>query len=397
MKKLLTLFIILSMVVYTTSCDNGFDDLNVNPTASVDLDVNPKFAYLFLKSAGDEFEHSFTTILCAGQLTQQVIDTDFPQSSIYTIREDLQAAWWIVAYQNTIKSVVDIIAQLENEGNVGTEMGIARIWKAYLFHTIVDQYGDTPYFDAGSGFLTGNIRPAYDDAQEIYMDMLNEIEEGVAQIGSSSTLGAADLIYGGDTAKWKKFGNSLMLRLAMRIKNVDGASSSAWVAKAIAGGHGVMVGSAEMVASKTIVENASASDELAVLVAAVTAAGLVETLQSAGPFTVLAPTNAAFAKLPAGTVDTLLKAENIETLKTILTCHVVAAKAMAADVIKMAADNGGMAELGTVGGCILTAKYYYNKVTFTDENGNVATVTIADVPQKNGVIHVIDTVLLPKS
>ena len=169
------------------------------------------------------------------------------------------------------------------------------------------------------------------------------------------------------------------------------------VAPAIAGGHGIMVGSAEMVASKTIVENASASDELAVLVAAVTAAGLVDTLQSAGPFTVLAPTNAAFAKLPAGTVDTLLKPENIDLLKTILTCHVVAAKAMAADVIKMAADNGGMAELGTVGGCRLTAKYQYNKVTFTDENGNVATVTIADVPQKNGVIHVIDTVLLPKS
>ena len=236
MKKLLTLFITLSMLVFTTSCDNDFEDLNVDPTASTDLDVNPKFAYLFLKSAGDEFEHSYTNILCAGQLTQQVIDTDFPQSSIYTIREDLQAAWWIVAYQNTIKSVVDIIAQLENEGNVGTEMGIARIWKAYLFHTIVDQYGDTPYFDAGSGFLTGNIRPAYDDAQEIYMDMLNEIEEGVAQIGSSSTLGTADLIYGGDTAKWKKFGNSLMLRLAMRIKNVDAAASTAWANKAITGG-----------------------------------------------------------------------------------------------------------------------------------------------------------------
>ncbi len=161
--------------------------------------------------------------------------------------------------------------------------------------------------------------------------------------------------------------------------------------------HGVMVGSTEMVASKTIVENASASDELAVLVAAVTAAGLVETLQGDGPFTVLAPTNAAFAKLPAGTVDTLLKPENIGTLKTILTCHVVAAKAMAADVIKMATDNDGMATVGTVGGCTLTAKYSNGKVTFTDENGNVATVTIADVPQKNGVIHVIDTVLLPKS
>ena len=167
-------------------------------------------------------------------------------------------------------------------------------------------------------------------------------------------------------------------------------------AQAVAGGHGVMVGSAEMVPSKTIVENASASDDLAVLVAAVTAAGLADTLQSDGPFTVLAPTNAAFAKLPAGTVDTLLKPANIEMLKTILTCHVIAAKAMAADVIKMAVDNGGMAEVGTVGGCMLTAQYDNKKVTFTDENGNVATVTIADVPQKNGVIHVIDTVLLPK-
>lgn len=164
-----------------------------------------------------------------------------------------------------------------------------------------------------------------------------------------------------------------------------------------AGGHGVMVGGAEMVADKTIVENASASEDHTTLVAAITAAGLVDTLQGEGPFTVLAPTNAAFEALPAGTVDTLLMAENLETLQTVLTCHVVAAKAMAADVIKMATDNGGMAEVGTIGGCMLTAKYEDDKVTFTDENGNAATVTIADVPQKNGVIHVIDTVLLPKS
>ena len=129
----------------------------------------------------------------------------------------------------TIKTVVDIIAQLESEGNVGTEMGIARIWKAYLFHTIVDQYGDTPYFQAGRGFLRLELFDRHMMMiKEIYMDMLNELEEGVAQLGSSSTLGTADLIYGGDTAKWKKFGNSLMLRLAMRIKNVDAAASTAW-------------------------------------------------------------------------------------------------------------------------------------------------------------------------
>jgi len=166
---------------------------------------------------------------------------------------------------------------------------------------------------------------------------------------------------------------------------------------AIAGGHGVMVGGAEMVDTKTIVENASASEDHTTLVAAVTAAGLVETLQGDGPFTVLAPTNAAFDALPEGTVETLLMPENKEMLQTVLTCHVVAAKAMAADVITMVADDGGSHEVGTVGGCKLMAKYDDDKVTFTDENGNVATVTIADVPQKNGVVHVIDTVLLPKS
>lgn len=165
----------------------------------------------------------------------------------------------------------------------------------------------------------------------------------------------------------------------------------------LAGGHGVMVGGTEMVATKNIVENASESSVHTTLVAAVVAADLAGLLSSEGPFTVLAPTNDAFAALPEGTVDTLLKPENIETLQTILSCHVVAANAMAADVLKMIADGGGEATLGTAGGCSLTAKYDNDKVTFTDENGNVATVTIADAAQKNGVIHVIDTVLLPKS
>ena len=234
MKKIIILFIAISMTM--VSCDNGFEDLNVDPTASTELELNPKFAYLFLKSAAEEGELSFTSILCNGQLVQQVIDQQFPQSSIYTIREDLQTAWWITQYTTTIKTVVDIINQLEVEGNVGTEMGIARMWKVFIFHVLVDQYGDTPYFQAGRGFLDGVVRPAYDDDQAIYMDMLNELEEGIAQIGGSSTLGGADLVFNGDTNKWKKFGNSLMLRLAMRIKNVDPSASNAWVQKAINGG-----------------------------------------------------------------------------------------------------------------------------------------------------------------
>lgn len=158
-----------------------------------------------------------------------------------------------------------------------------------------------------------------------------------------------------------------------------------------------MVGGAEMFADKNIVDNAVNSKDHTTLVAAVKAAGLVETLQGAGPFTVFAPVNAAFDALPAGTVDTLLKPENKDQLTKILTCHVVPAAAMAADVGKMIADGSGMAKIKTVGGCELTAKLDGEKVNIVDENGNAATVTIADVKQSNGVIHVIDKVLLPKS
>lgn len=157
-----------------------------------------------------------------------------------------------------------------------------------------------------------------------------------------------------------------------------------------------MVGGAPMYAEKNIVENAVNSKDHTTLVAAVKAAGLVETLQGKGPFTVFAPTNEAFAALPKGTVETLLKPENKDKLTRILTCHVVAAKAMSSDVARMVKADGGAHEVKTVGGCGLTLKDKGGKVTVTDESGNVAHVTIADVEQSNGVIHVIDKVLLPK-
>ncbi len=156
------------------------------------------------------------------------------------------------------------------------------------------------------------------------------------------------------------------------------------------------VGGAAMFEDKNIVENAMNSKDHTTLVAAVKAAGLVETLQGNGPFTVFAPTNEAFEALPKGTVDTLLKPENKEKLTKVLTCHVVAADAMASTIEKMIKDDNGTHDVKTVGGCILKAKEDMGKITLTDENGNVAHVTIADVKQSNGVIHVIDKVLLPK-
>jgi uncharacterized surface protein with fasciclin (FAS1) repeats len=175
-----------------------------------------------------------------------------------------------------------------------------------------------------------------------------------------------------------------------------GLTAVAALTASVAFAENPMVGGAAMFEDKNIVENAVNSADHTTLVAAVTAAGLVETLSGAGPFTVFAPTNEAFAKLPAGTVEDLLKPENKDTLVKILTCHVVAANAMSGDIVGMIEADGGKHVVSTVGGCEFTVSTADGKVMIEDGMGNMATVTIADVKQSNGVIHVIDTVLLPK-
>lgn len=183
------------------------------------------------------------------------------------------------------------------------------------------------------------------------------------------------------------------------------ALSLAGATAALAASHGgkkvmkmetVMVGGAPMFPSKNIIQNAVNSKDHTTLVAAVKAAGLVKTLSGKGPFTVFAPTNAAFAKLPKGTVETLLKPENKGQLTKILTYHVVAANALSSAIGKMIKDDGGKHPVKTVSGGKLVASMEGGNIYLTDENGGKAKVTIADVRQSNGVIHVIDTVLLPK-
>lgn len=156
-----------------------------------------------------------------------------------------------------------------------------------------------------------------------------------------------------------------------------------------------MVGGAAMMKTKNIVENASAANNLTTLVAAVKAAGLVETLSGKGPFTVFAPDDAAFGKLPEGTVGTLVKPENKATLSKILTYHVVAGKYDAKKIMKAIKKGNGKAELKTVSGGTLTAMMEGESVVLMDEKGGKSTVTTANVMQSNGVVHVIDTVVMP--
>ena len=155
------------------------------------------------------------------------------------------------------------------------------------------------------------------------------------------------------------------------------------------------VGGAAMYKTKNIVENAVNAKDLTTLVAAVKAAGLVETLSGNGPFTVFAPTNAAFDKLPAGTVETLVKPENKGTLTKILTYHVVAGNADSKSILKAIKKGGGKAEFKTVSGGTLTAMLEGSNVVLMDEKGGKSIVTTADVRQSNGVVHVIDSVVLP--
>ncbi len=156
-----------------------------------------------------------------------------------------------------------------------------------------------------------------------------------------------------------------------------------------------MVGGAAMFPTKNIIENAVNSKVHTTLVAAVKAAGLVDTLSSPGPFTVFAPTNAAFAKLPAGTVETLVKPESKDTLTAILTYHVVAGRVTSADVLKAIRAGRGVGTLTTVQGGKLTARLVGKRIVITDAKGGRSTVTTANVMQSNGVIHVVDSVLLP--
>jgi uncharacterized surface protein with fasciclin (FAS1) repeats len=188
------------------------------------------------------------------------------------------------------------------------------------------------------------------------------------------------------------------MKLSLRALSLAAMLSvSAIAGSAVIAQENPMVGGAAMPATNNIVENAVNSADHTTLVAAVQAAGLVETLSGEGPFTVFAPVNAAFDALPAGTVEGLLAPEAKDQLTAVLTYHVIAGDIHSADLVKLIQDNGGEYKAATVQGGELTFSLDGDMVKITDANGGMATVTIADVDQSNGVIHVIDAVLLPAS
>jgi hypothetical protein len=237
MKKILLTLFALSLVLSSCEFGDGFEEMNVDPNKAAQLDVSNKFASAILYTSGGRYANWRTSLIYQSTMIQHLSSTaSYWSGDKYFRRVDYANALWDRYYPTNIKQIEDIKAQLVTEGNTGSEMGMLRILRVFSYSRLTDLHGDIPYSEAGQGYISGILKPKYDAQQAIYMDMLKELEEAVAQIGPTTTLGKSDLIFQGNTAKWKAWGNSMMLRLAMRLSKADSATAQAWAEKAVLAG-----------------------------------------------------------------------------------------------------------------------------------------------------------------
>ena len=236
MKKILITCLTLGFFFASCDFDKGFEEMNVNPNSAAQVGVATKITKLQVDISGARYENWRNSFIYNSTIVQHHAENNWWAGDTYNRNDDWSFAQWNQAYNNMVKGVQDIITQLETDGDTGTHMGMARIMRVFIFHRVTDLYGDIPYSEAGKGYSDGILTPKYDSQEVVYMDMLKELEEAVAQISGDGALGSADVIFGGSAAKWKAFGNSMMLRLAMRLTQVDAATAQAWAVKAIAAG-----------------------------------------------------------------------------------------------------------------------------------------------------------------
>ncbi len=234
------IFQIVFILIAFVACDEGFEELNENPNAATSLEPGPKLTATILRVSGDRYENWRANLIYSSTMIQHIATTaGYWAGDKYTYNAQYSGAWFERTYNDQVKGIEDLRSQLSAEGNSYPKemLSIVRILRVHIYSKVSDIYGDVPYSEAGKGFTDGIFRPKYDPQSEIYADMLNELEEATVALGSGpSQFGSADIIFGGDQAKWKKWGNSLMLRLALRMIKVDPAAAQEWATKAIAGG-----------------------------------------------------------------------------------------------------------------------------------------------------------------
>ncbi|KAA1243024.1 SusD/RagB family nutrient-binding outer membrane lipoprotein [Aquimarina sp. RZ0] len=241
MKTIVSIFISVVFLLTFASCDEGFEELNEDPNSVGQLEPDVKLTNTLLRTAGDRFENLRGNIFYCATMIQHMAAVDGAYAGDkYTYNADASGSWFERGYPAMVGPVEDLLFQLQTneEGRYSREMlAITRILRVVIYHRFTDLYGDVPYSEAGKGFISGIIRPKYDLQSEVYADMLQELAEATADLGTGdSQFGSADILFKGDQGKWKRFGYSMMLRLGLRLIKVDPAASQQWVQRAIAGG-----------------------------------------------------------------------------------------------------------------------------------------------------------------
>ncbi|MBO0936813.1 SusD/RagB family nutrient-binding outer membrane lipoprotein [Fibrella sp. HMF5335] len=237
MKKIILSTVLIALLTGISSCDKGFDDLNVNPTAATSL--NPVFIF---NNAMINTAFPASTLVFEEPIVQQMFSPNSGVLAGGNFNVDNRgpagpnAAIWQQYYPNVVRYLVDVIAQTSGDAKRSNLYNMARIWKAYTFMVLTDTYGDIPYSEAGLGYLKGNVTPKYDTQQSIYDDLIKELTEATAALDATKPTEAGEVTYGGDIAKWKRAGNSILLRVGMRLSKVNPTLAQSTVQKAVAGG-----------------------------------------------------------------------------------------------------------------------------------------------------------------
>lgn len=237
-KRGLMLTGMLTAATMLVSCDDGFEEMNKNPNALTDPVLENVFTYNIVKTAGTGYENHRANLIYCGAIVQHFASLNtYWSGDKYLSNVEYYSAYFDTGYQNQVKEIEQIIALTKGNANLVNKYNIARIWRAYIYSRMTDLYGDVPYSQAGQGYLTNVYSPKYDKQSAIYADLLNELDQASTSLAAGKdAYGTADPVYASDITKWKRFANSLMLRLGMRLTKVDAASAQTYVKKAIAGG-----------------------------------------------------------------------------------------------------------------------------------------------------------------
>jgi hypothetical protein len=243
--KLKSLAVFATAALLMTGCDKNFEEINIDPTKLSPSTMNYNYVFTNAQlitagnSDGNAYEDWRNNLIYASCMIQHLSSTTgYWAGDKYTYNPGYNSAYWDANYPNSVKFIVDVVEQIKDDPAQSNLYNIARIFKVFIFQRLTDMYGDIPYSQAGKGYIEGITHPKYDKQQDIYADMLKELDEAAQKLNASSanTVGNADLIYKGDVVKWKKFAYSEMVRLAMRMSKVDANAAKTWVQKAVAGG-----------------------------------------------------------------------------------------------------------------------------------------------------------------